>query len=36
MEDTLDLGWQLLSMLDRSELDRVDDAILDQHYKPQQ
>ena len=36
MEETLDLGWELLGMLDRSELDRVDDAILDQHYKPYQ
>lgn len=34
IEQTLDLGWELLSMLDRSELDRVDDEILDQHYKP--
>lgn len=33
---TLDLGWELLSMLDRAELDRVDDEILAQHYKPQQ
>lgn len=30
---TLDLGWELLSMLPRSELDRVDDAILDKYYK---
>lgn len=36
MEETLDLGWELLGMLDRNELDRVDDAILDQHYKPYQ
>jgi len=34
IEQTLDLGWELLSMLDRSELDRVDDEILDQHYRP--
>lgn len=34
MEQTLDLGWELLGMLSRSELDRVDDAILDEHYKP--
>lgn len=30
---TLDLGWELLSMLPRTELDRVDDAILDKYYK---
>ncbi len=35
IEETLDLGWELLSMLPRSELDRVDDAILDKFYKPQ-
>lgn len=34
MEETLDLGWELLGMLSRNELDRVDDAILDEHYKP--
>ncbi len=33
IEQTLDLGWELLSLLPRKELDRVDDAILDLHYK---
>ncbi|HBN79996.1 MAG TPA: V-type ATP synthase subunit B, partial [Ruminococcaceae bacterium] len=28
IEQSLDLGWQILSTLPRSELDRVDDAIL--------
>lgn len=32
IEQTLDLGWTLLSMLPRKMLDRVDDAILDAHY----
>lgn len=32
IEQTLDLGWRLLSMLPREELDRVDSAILDQKY----
>lgn len=32
IEQTLDLGWSLLSMLPRKMLDRVDDAILDAHY----
>lgn len=36
INETLDLGWELLSMLPRSELDRVDDAILDKFYKPQE
>lgn len=31
--ETLDLGWELLSMLPRSELDRVSDDILDKYYK---
>lgn len=32
IDETLDLGWSLLSMLPRNMLDRVDDAILDKHY----
>ncbi|WP_075876699.1 V-type ATP synthase subunit B [Merdibacter massiliensis] len=32
IEETLDLGWDLLSVLPRGELDRVDDAVLDEHY----
>lgn len=34
IEQSLDLGWELLSTLPREELDRVDSAILDQYYKP--
>ena len=34
IEQSLDLGWELLGILPRSELDRVDDAILDKFYKP--
>lgn len=30
---TLDMGWSLLSILPREELDRVDTKILDQYYK---
>lgn len=33
IEQSLDLGWELLSTLPREELDRVDDAILDKYYK---
>ena len=33
IEETLDLGWELLSMLPREQLDRVDEEMLDQHYK---
>jgi len=30
--ETLDLGWSLLSVLPRAELDRVDDVVLDEFY----
>jgi V/A-type H+-transporting ATPase subunit B len=30
---TLDLGWKLLGILPRDELDRVDSAMLDKYYK---
>lgn len=36
MEETLDLGWKLLSTLPREELDRVDDQMLKEHYHPQE
>lgn len=32
IEQSLDLGWQLLSTLPKSELDRVDDKLLDKYY----
>lgn len=34
--DTLDLGWELLGMLPRTELDRVSDETLNKYYKPAQ
>ena len=33
IEETLDLGWELLSMLPREQLDRVDEEMLDKHYR---
>lgn len=36
IEQSLDLGWELLSTLPRAELDRVDDAVLDIYYKGQE
>ena len=33
IEDTLDLGWELLRILPRSELKRIDDKFLDQYYE---
>lgn len=32
IEETLSIGWRLLSMLPRSELKRIDDKYLDQYY----
>ena len=32
---TLELGWDMLSMLPRDELHRVGDALLQQHYHEQ-
>lgn len=32
--ETLDLGWKLLGILPKSELDRVDNDILKKYYKP--
>lgn len=32
IEETLDLGWKLLSILPRSELKRIDDEYLDKYY----
>lgn len=34
IEETLDLGWKLLGMLPKSELDRVSDDILEKYYTP--
>ena len=33
INDTLDLGWSLLTMLPKSELDRVPDELLEKYYK---
>ena len=32
IEETLDIGWRLLSMLPRSELKRIKDEYLDKYY----
>lgn len=32
IEETLDIGWQLLSILPRSELKRINDEYLDKYY----
>ncbi len=35
IEETLDLGWKLLSILPRSELKRISDELLDKYYGKQ-
>ncbi len=35
LDETLDLGWDLLCALPRSELDRVDEKLLDEKYNPE-
>lgn len=34
IDETLDLGWNLLSLLPKSALDRVDERLLDEKYNP--
>ncbi|MGD9559274.1 MAG: V-type ATP synthase subunit B [Oscillospiraceae bacterium] len=34
LDESLDLGWQLLGLLPRAELDRVDEALLDEKLAP--
>jgi V/A-type H+-transporting ATPase subunit B len=33
INETLDIGWKLLGMLPKEELDRIDTKILDKYYK---
>ena len=35
IEETLEIGWKLLSILPRSELKRIDDKYLDLYYGKQ-
>ncbi|MDE6726938.1 MAG: V-type ATP synthase subunit B [Oscillospiraceae bacterium] len=35
MDETLDLGWDLLCSLPKSELDRMDEKLLDEKYDPE-
>ncbi|MGN0687252.1 MAG: V-type ATP synthase subunit B [Oscillospiraceae bacterium] len=35
MNETLELGWDLLCTLPKSELDRIDDKLLNEKYNPQ-
>jgi V/A-type H+-transporting ATPase subunit B len=33
IEETLDVGWDLLSMLPRDELNRIDEELIDEYYE---
>lgn len=35
IDQTLELGWRLLSTLPREELDRIDDKLIEAHYRPE-
>ena len=35
MDETLDLGWDLLCTLPKNELDRIDEKLLDEKYDPE-
>ena len=35
IDQTLDLGWKLLALLPREELDRLDSKLLDERYHPE-
>lgn len=35
IDETLDLGWVLLSLLPKEALSRIDAAVLDKHYQPE-
>jgi V/A-type H+-transporting ATPase subunit B len=33
IEETLDLGWELLSMFPKAELNRIDEELIEDYYK---
>ncbi|MBP5605711.1 MAG: V-type ATP synthase subunit B, partial [Ruminiclostridium sp.] len=33
MDETLELAWELLSLLPRSELDRMNGKLIEEHYR---
>jgi V/A-type H+-transporting ATPase subunit B len=33
MDTTLDLGWELLSILPETELDRIDKKLIEKYYR---
>ena len=35
IDETLDLAWELLSILPRQALDRIDNKLVDQYYRPE-
>ena len=35
IEETMDIGWKLLTMLPKTELKRIDDKLIKKYYKQQ-
>ena len=35
IDETLNLAWELLSILPRQALDRIDNKLVDQYYRPE-
>jgi V/A-type H+-transporting ATPase subunit B len=33
IEETLEIGWDLLSMLPKTELNRIDEELIEEHYR---
>jgi V/A-type H+-transporting ATPase subunit B len=36
IDDTVDIGWDLLSMLPKSELNRIDEDLIEEHYRDEE
>jgi V/A-type H+-transporting ATPase subunit B len=36
IEETLDIGWELLSMLPETELNRIDEELIEQYYQEEE
>ncbi|MDQ2050989.1 ATP synthase subunit B [Natronolimnohabitans sp. A-GB9] len=36
IDETLDLGWDLLSMLPKEELNRIDEDLIEEHYREEE
>jgi V/A-type H+-transporting ATPase subunit B len=36
IDDTLDIGWELLSMFPKEELNRIDEDLLEEYYREEE